>query len=62
MKEESGDYCPTRYSGEVIHLLGEWGFFDQPEPRIASFRWIAPVFRLLKSMRIFHFRQGETAG
>lgn len=41
--------------GEGIHLLGYWGFFDQPEPRMASFRWIAPIFRLFKPIRIFHF-------
>jgi O-methyltransferase involved in polyketide biosynthesis len=48
--------------GEGIHMLGQWGFFDQPEPRMASFRWIAPVFRLFKPMRIFHFQLGEATG
>jgi O-methyltransferase involved in polyketide biosynthesis len=48
--------------GEGIHKLGEWGFFDQPEPRMDSFRWIAPFFRLFKPMRIFHFRLGKAAG
>lgn len=47
--------------GAGIHLLDEWGFFDQPEPRLASFRWMAPLFRLFKPMRIFHFRLGEAA-
>jgi len=42
--------------GDGIHLLDEWGFFDQPEPRMARFRWMAPLFRLFKPMRIFHFR------
>jgi O-methyltransferase involved in polyketide biosynthesis len=42
-----------------IRLLDEWGFFDQPEPRLASFRWMAPIFRLFKPMRIFHFQLGE---
>ena len=45
-----------------VHLLGEWGFFDQPEPRMAPYRWAAPIFRLLKPMRIFHFRLGKAAG
>ena len=45
--------------GEGIHLLDEWGFFDQPEPRLGSYRWMAPLFRLFKPMRIFHFRLGE---
>jgi O-methyltransferase involved in polyketide biosynthesis len=45
--------------GDSIHLLDEWGFFDQPEPRLASFRWMAPIFRLFKPMRIFHFQLGK---
>jgi O-methyltransferase involved in polyketide biosynthesis len=49
-------------TGEGIHLLDEWGFFDQPEPRLDSFRWMAPIFRLFKPMRIFHFQLGEAAG
>jgi O-methyltransferase involved in polyketide biosynthesis len=48
--------------GDGIHLLDEWGFFDQPEPRMDSFRWMAPIFRLFKPMRIFHFQLGEVAG
>ena len=45
--------------GEGIRLLDEWGFFDQPEPRMRLYRWAAPLFRLLKPMRIFHFQLGE---
>jgi O-methyltransferase involved in polyketide biosynthesis len=48
--------------GEGIHLLDEWGFFDQPEPRLGSYRWMAPIFRLFKPMRIFHFQLGNAAG
>lgn len=44
-----------------IRLLDEWGFFDQPEPRTDAFRWMAPLFRLFKPVRIFHFRLGEVA-
>jgi O-methyltransferase involved in polyketide biosynthesis len=44
--------------GEGIHMLGQWGFFDQPEPRMDPFRWMAPIFRLFKPMRIFHFQLG----
>jgi O-methyltransferase involved in polyketide biosynthesis len=47
--------------GDGIHLLDEWGFFDQPEPRLAAYRWIAPIFRLFKPMRIFHFKLGKAA-
>ncbi len=48
--------------GTDIRLLDEWGFFDQPEPRLAPYRWMAPLFRLFKPMRIFHFRLGDAAG
>ncbi len=48
--------------GAGIHLLDDWGFFDQPEPRLNSYRWMAPIFRLFKPMRIFHFRLGEAEG
>ncbi len=44
--------------GDGIRLLDEWGYFDQPEPRLNSFRWMAPVWRLLKPMRVFHFQLG----
>jgi O-methyltransferase involved in polyketide biosynthesis len=45
-----------------ILLLDEWGFFDQSESRLNSFRWMAPLFRLFKPMRIFHFQLGKAAG
>jgi O-methyltransferase involved in polyketide biosynthesis len=48
--------------GEGIRMLDQWGFFDQPEPRIASYRWIAPIFRLFKPIRIFNFQLGEAIG
>jgi O-methyltransferase involved in polyketide biosynthesis len=48
--------------GPGIHLLDEWGFFDQPEPRLAPYRWMAPLFRWFKPMRLFHYQIGEVAG
>jgi len=48
--------------GDGIHQLDEWGYFDRPEPRLHPFRWLAPVFRLLKPMRVFHFQLGEAVG
>ena len=45
-----------------IRLLDEWGYFDRPEPRLHPFRWMAPIFRLLKPFRVFHFQLGEAAG
>jgi hypothetical protein len=47
--------------GVGIRLLNEWGFFDQPEPRMDSFRWMAPILRLFKPICIFHFQLGKAA-
>ena len=49
-------------AGGGIRLLDAWGFFDQPEPRLGSYRWMAPLFRLFKPMRIFHFQLGKAVG
>ena len=35
-----------------VRLLGEWGFFDCPEPRLARIRWIRPFDLLIRTMRI----------
>jgi O-methyltransferase involved in polyketide biosynthesis len=48
--------------GAGIRLLDEWGVFDRPEPRLHSFRWMAPFYRLFKPVRIFHFQLGKAAG
>jgi methyltransferase (TIGR00027 family) len=45
--------------GQDIHLVGEWGFFDSPEPRMEPYRWMSPLFRLFKPIRLFHFRLGD---
>jgi O-methyltransferase involved in polyketide biosynthesis len=45
-----------------IHLLDEWGFCDRPEPRLAPYRCLAPLFRLFKPMRIFRFQLGQADG
>jgi len=47
-------------SGAGIRLLDEWDASDQPEPRMAPFRWMVPIVRLFKIAHIFHFRLGET--
>jgi O-methyltransferase involved in polyketide biosynthesis len=44
-----------------IQLLDDWSFFDRPEPRLDSYRWMAPLFRLFKPMCIFHYRLGAAA-
>ena len=48
--------------GLGLRMLDEWGFFDRPEPRLARFGWMAPLFRWLKPICIFHFQIGEVAG
>jgi O-methyltransferase involved in polyketide biosynthesis len=48
--------------GNGVRLIDEWGFFDHPEPRMAPYRWIAPIFRLFKPICIYHFTLGEVAG
>lgn len=48
--------------GDGIRLLDEWGYFDRPEPRLARFRWMAPLFRLFKPMLIYHFQLGAPQG
>jgi methyltransferase (TIGR00027 family) len=47
--------------GDGIHQLGEWGFFDEPELRLANIRWLHPFESLARTMRIYHFRLGEAA-
>jgi O-methyltransferase involved in polyketide biosynthesis len=47
--------------GDGIRLVDTWSFFDQPEPRLRSFRWLALFFRLFKPFYVFHFRLGEAA-
>jgi len=46
---------------EGVRLLDTWGFFDQPEPRMAPYRWVAPLFRLFRPIRVLHYRLGDGA-
>jgi O-methyltransferase involved in polyketide biosynthesis len=46
---------------EGIRLLDEWGFLDEPEPRLAHIRWLRPFESLFRTLRIYHFRLGEAA-
>lgn len=47
--------------GDGIRLLDEWGYFDCPEPRLASICWMRPFETLLGTLRIYHFKLGEPA-
>jgi len=48
--------------GDGIHLLDEWGFFDQPEPRLDHIRWVSHIEALARTMRIYHFHIGNAVG
>jgi O-methyltransferase involved in polyketide biosynthesis len=45
--------------GEGIHLLDEWNYYDDDEPRLKAFRWVRLIPSLAKSSGIFHYRLGE---
>jgi O-methyltransferase involved in polyketide biosynthesis len=47
--------------GNGIRLLGEWGFFDEPEPRLARMRFIRLIDTLVRTLRIYHFQLGRAA-
>jgi O-methyltransferase involved in polyketide biosynthesis len=48
--------------GDGIRLLDEWGFFDQPEPRLAHFQWFRPIKFLIRTLRIYHYQLGRASG
>ncbi len=60
-REIEGWVGASRAAGS-IRLLDEWGVFDRPEPRLDPFRWMAPIYHLLKPVRICHFQLGKAAG
>jgi O-methyltransferase involved in polyketide biosynthesis len=45
--------------GEGITMLDEWFYFDEPEARLASMRWMRHFPLLGKSTGIFHYRLGS---
>ena len=47
--------------GDGIRLLDEWGFFDDPTPRLARIRWMRRIEALARTLRIYHFQLGEAA-
>jgi O-methyltransferase involved in polyketide biosynthesis len=48
--------------GDGIRLLDEWGYFDQPEPRLDHIRWMQHIPLLARVMRVYHYRLGEATG
>ncbi len=45
--------------GAGISLLDEWGFFDDPTPRLDSIRWLRGVEAAARTFRIYHFCLGK---
>jgi O-methyltransferase involved in polyketide biosynthesis len=48
--------------GGGIRLLGEWGYFDEPTPRLNRIRWMRGLESVVKTFRVYRFRLGEAAG
>jgi O-methyltransferase involved in polyketide biosynthesis len=48
--------------GAGIRLLDEWGFFDDPTPRLDRIRWLRSIEALARTLRIYHFQLGKAAG
>jgi O-methyltransferase involved in polyketide biosynthesis len=46
--------------GDGICMLDEWGFLDRLEPRLAHLRWLRPIERLFRTLRIYFFKLGMT--
>ncbi len=39
-----------------IRLIGTWGYFDRPEPRLDHIRWIRHIPLLANVLHIYHYR------
>ena len=39
-----------------LHLLSHWYYFDKPEPRLRTFRWIRFIPFMAKATGILHYR------
>lgn len=48
--------------GDGIRLLGDWFPFSCPEPRLAHIQWTRCIPLLAKTIGVFYYRLGETAG
>jgi O-methyltransferase involved in polyketide biosynthesis len=47
---------------EGIRLLEDWGWLDEPEPRLSFIRWLRALPIVGRMMRIYHFQLGKAAG
>jgi len=48
-------------TGGGIRLLDEWGYFDDPTPRLGQIRWLRPIEALARTFRIYHFQLGTSS-
>ena len=42
-----------------VRLLEDWGWLDQPEPRLSFIRWPRALPIVGKMMRIYHYQLGK---
>jgi len=45
-----------------VRLLEDWGWLDEPEPRLSFIRWLRALPIVGRMMRIYHFQLGKAAG
>jgi len=50
--------CDVETWSPGIHLLKEWFYFTEDEPRVQPYRWMSRVPLFAKSTGIFHYRLG----
>lgn len=48
--------------GDGIHLISEWGYFDEETPRLNRIRWLRGIEAMARTFRIYHFQLGKAAG
>lgn len=45
--------------GDDIHLLDEWNYYEEDEPRLKAFRWARHIPAIAKSSGVYHYRLGN---
>jgi len=45
--------------GDDIHLLDEWNYYEEDEPRLKTFRWARHIPAIAKSSGVYHYRLGK---
>jgi O-methyltransferase involved in polyketide biosynthesis len=47
---------PGTLQGWGLELIGRWGYFDEPEPRLRAWRWMRFLPPVANATGIFHYR------